>query len=149
MANSGRPNFSSAAPHSTALLTRLSLTVLAALLLAAMSLSANAAELSGTWNGGGTVNFLSGSSEKARCRATYVRKSSVVYGVTATCATPSGRVSQTARLKKIGPNSYSGSFYNADYDTSGTFYVAVRGKAQNVSINATKGSARMYLRRSR
>ncbi len=125
----------------------LTLSVLVAVLLGAMAIAARAAELAGTWNGGGTVTFLSGSKEKARCRATYVKKSAVVYGVTATCATPSGRVTQAARLKKVGPNSYSGSFYNQEYDTSGTFYVAVRGRIQNVSITATKGSARMTLRR--
>lgn len=120
---------------------------LAGLALAGSPGSVQAAELAGSWSGGGTVSFLSGSNEKARCRATYVKKSPVVYGVTAACATASGRVSQSARLKKVGPNSYSGSFYNAEYETSGTFYVAVRGNRQNVSINATKGSARMSLSR--
>ena len=122
-------------------------TAVAALITAVPVTTASATELAGTWSGGGSVSFLRGSNEKARCRATYVKKSPVAYGVTATCATPSGRVTQTARLKKAGPNSYSGSFYNADYDTSGTFYVSVRGNSQNVSVNATKGSARMTLRR--
>src|SRR5262245_54966957 len=72
--------------------------------------------LEGTWTGGGSVTFASGSREQARCRARFTRRSPTSYFVNATCATASGRASQTALLRKAGQNSYRGRFHNNEYD---------------------------------
>ena len=67
--------------------------------------------LAGSWSGGGWVSFSSGTKEKARCHARYTGGGGS-YTVTATCATASGKASQTARVYKTGGNSYKGSFVN-------------------------------------
>lgn len=107
---------------------------------------ARAADLSGTWSGGGSVTFGSGSKERARCRASFVRTSKFSYDVSATCATPSGRVSQTATVRGSG-NRYRGSFYNPDYDASGSISITVSGRSQTVRLVGTKGSALLRLAR--
>ncbi len=63
------------------------------------------------------------------------------------CATASGRAAQTAQLRKTGANSYSGSFYNAEYDFSGSIHVTVNGNSQSVRLNSSTASANLYLRR--
>ena len=108
---------------------------------------ASAEELAGSWRGGGSVSFLSGSKERARCRATYAKQSASSYAMSATCATASGSINQSTNLRKVGANSYRGSFHNLEYDTSGSISVTVHGGSQNVSISATKGSASLSLHR--
>src|SRR5262245_49547282 len=60
------------------------------------------AGLEGSWSGGGTVSYASGSTERARCRAHYRRAGSTSYTVNAICATASGRASQTASVRQVG-----------------------------------------------
>src|SRR5215472_10821889 len=67
--------------------------------------------LSGSWSGGGTVAYSSGHRERARCQVHYSGGGGSQVTASATCATASGRITQTARLRKTGPNSYSGSFF--------------------------------------
>jgi hypothetical protein len=105
------------------------------------------ADLAGSWSGGGWVSFSSGSREKARCRARYVANSENSYSLSATCATASGSVSQTATLRKAGANSYSGSFHNSQYDVSGTIYVTLQGNSQSVTLSSNSGSASLTLSR--
>ena len=85
---------------------------------ATISTPAAAADLAGSWKGGGTVTFSSGASESARCRATFSPSGKSAYDVSATCATQSGTVSQTAFVRGSG-SSYRGTFYNPEFDTSG------------------------------
>ena len=82
--------------------------------------------LEGSWSGGGSVSFASGSREQARCRAHYSRASKNSYRLNATCATASGKAAQIATVHKIGENKYSGNFHNPDYDISGTISVIVQ-----------------------
>jgi hypothetical protein len=103
--------------------------------------------LEGSWSGGGSVAFASGQSERARCRAHYRRASAGSYVVTATCATPSGKATQTATLRQVGGNTYQGHFHNAEYDVSGTIYVTVGGNHQSVRLMGDAGSASLELRR--
>lgn len=63
-----------------------------------------------------------------------------------TCATPSGSVSQSAQLRRVGPNSYAGSFFNPEYNASGSIHVTVRGNTQSVRISGGAGSASLTLR---
>ena len=120
-------------------------------LLAAAGLSgvprAHAADLEGSWSGGGTVRFASGGEERARCRAYYSRRSKAVYVLRATCATASGRAAQSATLQKVGDNRYSGTFYNSEYDISGRIYVILRGASQSVRLTSGSGSASIRLTR--
>ncbi|HYD15555.1 MAG TPA: hypothetical protein VEA77_04060 [Hyphomicrobium sp.] len=115
-----------------------------ALLLSASA--AGAADLSGSWKGGGTVTFSSGSSEKARCRATFSPSGKSAYDVSATCATQSGTVSQTAFVRGSG-SSYRGTFYNPQFDASGKISISVSGGSQVVRLTSSKGSAIIRLSR--
>jgi hypothetical protein len=101
--------------------------------------------LAGSWSGGGVVRYASGQSERARCHAHYSGGGNAVT-VSATCATPSGSVSQSANLRRVGANSYAGSFFNPQYNTSGSIHVTVRGNSQSVSLRSNTGSASLSLR---
>ena len=106
---------------------------------------ASAVELDGAWNGGGSIVFGSGSKENARCRVQYSRRSSNSYDANAVCATASAKVSQTAVLRKVGENTYSGTFHNSEYNLSGTISVIVRGNAQSVQLSSSSASASLRL----
>ena len=85
--------------------------------------------------------------ERARCRAHYRRAGANSYTVNATCATASGRADQTATLRRVGENRYSGSFYNSEYSISGVIHVVVRGASQTVRLFSDNGSAIFNLSR--
>jgi hypothetical protein len=123
------------------------LVALAALVGAACPSIAQPPNLEGSWSGGGVVSFASGARERARCRAHYSRRSSTTYALTATCATPSGRATQSASVRQVGGNSYQGSFYNSEYNVSGTIRVVVRGNSQSVQLTSESGSASLQLSR--
>jgi hypothetical protein len=108
---------------------------------------AMAQSLEGSWSGGGSVAFASGQHERAKCNAQYRRASGNAYTVTATCATPSGRATQTATLRQVGGNTYRGQFHNSEYNISGTIYVTVGGNRQSVRLTSGSGSASLELRR--
>lgn len=102
--------------------------------------------LAGSWSGGGTVTFGTGNKERARCRATYSPSGKTSYEVSATCATQSGSVSQQAVVRGRGSN-YRGTFYNPDFDASGSISITVSGRSQTVRLTSTKGSALLRLSR--
>jgi hypothetical protein len=132
-------------------LPRLGTPVLALLLvLAALALEkagAQSASLDGAWRGGGSLTFASGEREAVQCRARFSRSSQTSYFVTATCASASGRATQTATLKHVGGNNYRGSFQNAEYGVSGTISVVISGNRQTVHLHSEAGSARLELHR--
>jgi hypothetical protein len=103
--------------------------------------------LAGFWTGGGTVTYASGDRERARCRVHYVPRSGKRIAATATCATPSGSVSQTAILAKTGEGRYSGRFFNEQYSVSGSIQVIVKGGSQLVRLFSSSGSALLSLSR--
>jgi hypothetical protein len=103
--------------------------------------------LEGSWSGGGTVTFASGSRERASCRARYSRAGTNTYTVNATCATASGRAAQVASVRQVGENRYSGSFYNSEYGISGVMHVVVRGTSQTVRLISDSASAVVNLSR--
>ena len=108
--------------------------------------NAHAADLQGSWSGGGQAAFASGR-ENVRCRAHYSRRSNEGYVVRAVCATASGRAAQTASLRKISDNKYRGTFYNSEYGISGTILVSVQGNIQNVRLTSEAGWASIKLSR--
>ena len=111
------------------------------------SASAEPAELAGSWSGGGSVTYPSGSREKALCRATFSKTSPSSYKVSATCATASGKVDQLASVRRIGANAFSGNFRNADYNMEGTIHISVQGNSQNVTLTSSSASASLRLSR--
>lgn len=108
---------------------------------------AQAPNLEGSWSGGGSVSFSSGSKEQARCRANYRRRTPDSYTLRAVCATPSARAEQTATVRQVGSNRFAGSFYNSEYNISGSIYIVVRGSSQNVRLTSEAGWAHIRLSR--
>ena len=106
-----------------------------------------AGSLEGSWSGGGTITFASGGRERANCRARYSREGRNTYSVNATCATASGRAAQTASVRQVGENRYSGSFYNSEYGISGVMHIVVRGTSQTVRLISDSASAVVNLSR--
>ena len=102
--------------------------------------------LAGSWSGGGWVSFSSGAKEKARCHARY-SGSGGTYELSATCATASGKASQTATVYKVSGSAYRGSFVNAEYNVRGTIRVVVHGSSQSVSLSGDGASASLSLSR--
>ena len=106
-----------------------------------------AAGLEGSWSGGGTVSFASGSTERASCRANYRRAGATSYTLSATCATASGRATQTATVRQVAENRYAGSFYNREYGISGVISIVLHGRSQTVRLRSDSGSAVISLSR--
>ena len=104
------------------------------------------ASLEGSWSGGGTVSFAGGT-EQARCRARFSRAGAQSYTVNATCATASGRAAQTATVRQVGANRYSGRFYNSEYSISGVIDIIVRESNQIVRLTSDSASAVLNLSR--
>jgi hypothetical protein len=109
--------------------------------------AAQATSLEGAWNGGGTVRFGSGKSERARCRANFSKRGANVYSMSAVCASASGRAAQTAQLTRSGANRYTGNFQNSEYGVSGSISVNVNGNSLNASLSGGGGSASFNLNR--
>jgi hypothetical protein len=105
------------------------------------------ASLEGSWSGGGTVSFGVGTNEPARCRARFSRAGERSYTVNATCATASGRAAQTATVRQVGNNRYSGNFYNSEYSISGVIDIVVHGSSQTVRLRSDSGSGTLNLNR--
>jgi hypothetical protein len=103
--------------------------------------------LVGTWAGNGDINFASGSKEKARCRAHFSKVGERSYEMSASCATASAKVDQTAQLTKVGANSYVGSFFNQQYNTGGAIRITVSGRTGSVSLSGEAGTAFFRLRK--
>jgi hypothetical protein len=104
------------------------------------------ASLEGSWSGGGTVSFASGI-EQVRCRARFSRAGEHSYTVNAICATASGRAAQTAKVRQVSNNRYSGSFYNSEYAISGVIDIVVYGSSQTVRLTSDAGSGILNLSR--
>jgi hypothetical protein len=101
--------------------------------------------LAGSWSGGGWVAFSTGNKERASCRASYRQNGGDSYTLLATCATSSGKASQTATVYKVSANRYRGSFYNSDFNVHGTIRVAVNGSSQSVDLSGEGASASLSL----
>jgi hypothetical protein len=111
------------------------------------SMAAQPASLDGSWSGGGNVQFSSGRSERARCRASFSKRGANGYDMTAVCATTSGRASQTAQLTRSGANRYSGNFQNSEFGVSGLISISVNGNSLSASLSGGGGSANLNLNR--
>jgi hypothetical protein len=113
----------------------------------AVSDSASAQGLAGSWRGGGRVMFSSGSSERATCRASFRSLTSNLFDMDAICATASARVQQSARVQRVSGSDFSGRFYNREFDVSGTIRIRLTGSRLTVSLRGANGSAFISFRR--
>ncbi len=119
-----------------------SLTIIAAACLAGTPASAQRASgLEGSWSGSGRVVLPSGDTERARCRVTFRKQSRSSYAMTATCATPSAKASQTGSIRLVAGSTYAGRFYNAEYDVSGSVRLTKRGSRITAALNGTNGAS--------
>lgn len=109
--------------------------------------SAHAVSLEGSWSGGGYVAPKSGKRERIRCRVSFSRQSAKVFGVSATCASPSTTIRQTGQILMVNPSRYVGDFYNSQYDISGRVRVTVQGSRLNVTFSSANGGGAMSLSR--
>ena len=128
------------------LFSLLAMAALAAALASSPSF-ADSASLDGSWRGSGWVKFDNGNRERASCKAFYSRVSPTEFSLRANCATKSAKVTQTARVHKTGKSKYSGNFFNKEYGVSGSIYVSVKGRSQNVRLMGSGGSATFRLRK--
>jgi len=122
-------------------------TLLAVFLTIAPVKAAIAAELTGTWSGSGTVTLANGAREKARCRASYIAAGGRTYAMSATCATASAKVSQTAILSQNTKNRFGGTFYNPEFGVTGRIRIIVSGKRQTVYLSGSAGHATFSMQR--
>lgn len=111
----------------------------------ALPASAQQASLEGSWSGNGTVTFSTGNVETARCKASFRRQSSDTFAMNAVCATPSGRVVQTAELSRLTNTRFSGAFHNAEYGVSGNISITVRGNSLTASLDGGGATASFSL----
>lgn len=102
--------------------------------------------LEGAWSGGGSVNFASGSKERAKCRANFSRSSATSYRVSGTCATQSGKVTQNSEVFKTTANRYRGNFHNPEFDISGTIAIVVNGRSMTATLTTSNGTGVINLR---
>lgn len=103
--------------------------------------------LGGSWSGGGVMSTPSGNQERATCRATFANRGGSSYQMTATCATASIRVRQTAHIVRTGGNNFAGSFHNAEYNVSGSIQLLVRGNKLSAYLAGGGASASLHLKR--
>jgi hypothetical protein len=118
---------------------------LAALSVSAVETRAEPANLEGSWSGGGSVAFASGAREKARCRAQFTQSSQTSYFVHGTCATQSGKVTQTAEVFKTTADRYRGNFHNPEFDISGTIAIVVSGRSMTATLTSSSGTGVLTL----
>lgn len=118
-----------------------------AVIVIGFPMTSHAASLEGTWSGTGFVKPKDSKRQKVRCRITYSRESSKVFGVRAACATTSNKILQTGRVLKVSSKRYIGDFYNQQFDVSGRVRVSVSGSRQTVSFSSLRGHGRVTLRK--
>ena len=106
---------------------------------------AEAASITGSWSGGGTVHLTSGHVETVRCRVSYEKSTGRTFLLHATCATTAGTFKQSGRIVKLSGTRYSGRLYSDQYDVSGDVKISVNGRRQTVSVSSPKGSGRLSL----
>ena len=103
--------------------------------------------IAGSWSGSGRVVLSTGNAERARCRVSFRRQTARTYGMSATCATPSTRVSQVAQVQLVSASSYEGRFYNREYDVTGTVRLVVNGRRMSAYLRGGGAAASLSLSR--
>ena len=120
----------------------------AAVCLGITAVALDAAEtpsLEGSCSGNGTVTFPSGGTESARCKASFKRQTDDKFAMNALCATPSGKVAQTAQLERIAGGRFTGEFQNPEYGITGQINIVVRGNSLSAALSGGGASASLKL----
>ena len=101
----------------------------------------SSAPLVGSWVGNGSISFAKGNKERARCHAHFAKTGESSYEMSASCATASAKVDQTAQLTRTGANSYAGSFFNQQYNTGGSIRITLSGRSGSAHLAGESGTA--------
>jgi hypothetical protein len=97
----------------------------------------SAASLEGSGAGRGTVSVPWAGTEQVRLQGTLQSGGRAKLSGNATCATASGKAAQTATVRQVGNNRYSGSFYNSEYSISGVIDHCRAWSSQTVRLIRT------------
>jgi hypothetical protein len=108
---------------------------------------AAAQSIIGQWSGGGLIIFPSGEKERARCRATFRNVGGGGVSMNGVCATASVRVSQSASLSRLTSTTYSGEFFNTEFNISGSIRIRLHGNKINASLSGGGATAQFVLGR--
>ena len=120
--------------------------VAAAISFGATAVHAKSGSVIGSWSGSGATVGKSGKQGRARCDMVYRKGSGSSYTMTATCNVSTvGLINQTATVKKVGANRYSGRFHNHQHNVSGSITVTLNGRSQNVTMTSPRGRATVRL----
>ena len=120
---------------------------MSAVVLGSATVQAQAADIVGTWSGGGYAKITDGDKERVRCRITYERQGIKTFSVHAVCASPSVRVLQTGTILRATTNTYLGSLRNMDYNVTAKVRIRVSGSSQTITMQADDVTGRVTLRR--
>ncbi len=101
--------------------------------------------LQGYWRGSGYISPTKGQRERVRCRVWISSSSAKTYRVNAQCASQAANIDQTGRVERTGRNSYTGDFYNSDFNIRGRLRITLRGNRQSVTMHSNAGSGRLTL----
>lgn len=101
----------------------------------------------GSWSGGGLIIFPSGEKERARCRATFRNVGGGGVSMHGVCATASVRISQSASLSRLTSTTYSGEFFNTEFNISGSIRIRMQGNRLNASLSGGGATAQFLLGR--
>jgi hypothetical protein len=81
-----------------------------------------------------------------QCQVRYDRRRGSTYGFNAVCTSESAIVQQNAVVRQTGERTFSGQFYNDEYDVKVSISIVVDGDNQIVDVSAGSiGSARLEL----
>lgn len=108
---------------------------------------AKSASIVGSWRGSGVVKPHNEATEKTRCRATVRHSSGNNYTASYHCSSSMGLATQAVKVRKIGANTYTGSFYNAQHNVRGVINISVHGNSQSVSLRSVKGTGYIKMRK--
>ncbi len=105
-----------------------------------------AASITGSWKGSGSVKLTNGRVEKIRCGIKYEEgaagKTVVLY---VSCSHANGTFKVSGRIVKRSRNYYAGRLYSEQYGTAGDVGVTVKGNRQTVTAKSSKGIASLIL----
>lgn len=125
--------------------SRPALGVLAVILTWSVPASAQEASLEGSWSGSGYAMTNSGQRERVKCRASYRREARDVFALSAVCASPSVKLTQSGSISRVGSDRYVGDLYNPEFGISGRVRIVVSGTRQSVTISTPQGSGSLTL----
>jgi hypothetical protein len=106
---------------------------------------AAAATIEGSWRGSGIVSHR-GSADAVRCRVRFSRATAQSFGVSAQCATDTGRYDVSGRVVSQGGSRYSG--WVTTNNQGGLAVIVQHGNRLSVTVKSRRGSAKLSLSRS-